>query len=309
VGTAGTAPSSACHADPDLTPTVPAPTALDPDLVARAAAVLGSCIPDDGVPRNAAHVWLEHLGAPRVYFRFGAQLDCLAKASCGCAGIEHCLGLVYREEPAVCSGACQGDVFTGCGDEVEFTIDCSRLGLSCDPAASCIAEAAVACDRSELPTCTAQGEVLFCDDGFMRKTPCQALGYSCVEGECVGGGGTCTTTNSASPEQVTLIGTGCMGAALQACLGGRTTSVDCATQGPGFSCQTVGDSFFCGLASECVPADNSASHGPATCDGTTLGFCNAGRLEHLDCTTLGFSGCDIDKKLGHDGCIPGAALQ
>ncbi|MEI9941418.1 MAG: hypothetical protein WDO69_29720 [Pseudomonadota bacterium] len=310
-GTAGAAPLGACHSEPDLTPSFPAPTALDPDFVARAAAVIGSCMPDDGVARSAAHLWLEHLAAPRLYFRLGEQLECLANASCGCAAVEHCLGWVYRVPPAVCPSGCQGQVFTGCGDGAQITMDCSRFGLSCDRAADCVAEAAVACDGSEAPTCTAQGEALFCDDGFMQKTPCQALGFSCVAGKCVGNGTDCTDSDSTSGEleQVLPIGTACTGGKLSACLGGKTTSVDCATQGPGFSCQSFNGAFFCGLAAECVPAGNYSSPEPATCDGTTLGFCNAGRLEHLDCTTLGFSGCEIDTSQTRYGCIPGALAQ
>ena len=99
---------------------------------------------------------------------------------------------------------------------------------------------------------------------------------------------------------------------MQACLGGRTTSIDCAAQGPGFSCQSLNGSFFCGLAAECQPARNSSAPELAICDGTTLTFCSAGRLEHIDCTTLGFSGCEIDAKLDHFdhfGCTPGNELQ
>src|SRR5204863_2754143 len=115
-------------------------TTLDPDLVALAAAVLGSCVPDDGVTRNAAHIWASHVAAARNYYRMVEQLDCFAKAKCGCAAIEHCVGLAYRAAPAGCSGRCNGEVFTGCGDEMEVTLDCSRLGLVCDPVANCVSE-------------------------------------------------------------------------------------------------------------------------------------------------------------------------
>jgi hypothetical protein len=308
-GTAGTPALSACRSEPDLTPSFPAPTALDPDLVARAAAVIGSCMPDDGVARNATFIWLEHLGAPRLYFRMGEQLDCFANAGCGCDAVEHCLSWVYHLAPAVCPAAtCEGDVFSGCGDGSQVSIDCSRFGLSCDPAANCVGEGAVACDGSEAPTCTAQGDALFCDDGALRKTPCQALGFSCVAGQCVGAGAACSG-HSDSPELAAPVGTACSGDTLQACLNGHTTSMDCTTQGPGFSCQSVDGSFFCGLSAECVPADTYLSAQPATCNGSVLSFCNAGRLEHLDCTTLGFTGCEIDTKLDHYGCTPGVQLK
>ena len=62
----------ACRAAPDTSPTFPVTTELDAAQVARAAAVIGSCMPDDGVARNATHIWLAHLAAPRLYFRSSA---------------------------------------------------------------------------------------------------------------------------------------------------------------------------------------------------------------------------------------------
>jgi len=308
-GVGGSAGLGACQADPDLTPSMPAPSTLDPDLVARAAAVLGACMPDDGVPRSAAHIWLEHLRAPELYARFGTQLDCLANARCGCAAIEHCLGWVYRVPPADCPTVCQGDVFTGCGGEgAQVSVDCARFGLSCDPAGVCVEKPIVACDGSEAPICTAQGEVLACERGALRKGPCQALGFSCVGGVCAGGGATCVG-NAPSDVFAQPLGIGCSGDTLQVCLSSQTGSMDCATQGPGFRCQSRDGSFFCGLAAECVPANNFSAPERETCDGTTVSFCNAGRLEHLECTALGFSGCDVDTHVDHYGCTPGVMAQ
>jgi hypothetical protein len=302
-GSAGAATLGACRAAPDLTPSVPAPTALEPDLVARAAAVLGSCMPDDGVARHAAHLWLGHLRADGIATRFGAQLDCFANAACGCDAVEHCLSWVYRLIPADCTNGCEGEVVTGCGDGTVITADCSRVGLSCAPEGGCVTEALAACEFSEAPTCTAQGEVSFCGSGFRRETPCQSLGFNCVAGKCVGEGEACSATAPTLDDSVTPVGMGCSGGTLQACLGGTTTTVDCATQGPGFTCQSFDGSFFCGLAAECTPG-NYAEAEAASCDGTVLTFCNAGRLEHIDCTSLGFTGCDIDEAIGHYGCTP-----
>lgn len=266
---------------------------------------------DDGVARNATHIWLAHLAAPRFYYRLAAQLDCFANAGCGCAALEHCLGWIYGPAPADCIDECQGSVFTGCGDGAQATLDCSRLGLGCSPTGTCVVESPAACDATAMPSCTDQGEVLSCSAGAMRKTPCRALGFDCVAGKCLGGGASCTASRgySGGPELVDPFGTGCSGNTLQACLNGQTANIDCATQGPGFSCQAREGAFFCGLAAECVPADNYASVQPATCDGTTVSFCNAGRLEHLDCTELGFTGCEVDTKVYHYGCTPGPSGQ
>jgi len=303
-------PSSACRAEPELTPSFPAATALDPDLVARAAVVIGSCMPDDGVARNATHLWLSHLAAPRAYYRFVDQLSCLANADCGCAAVEHCLGWSYRQAPTDCPITCKNDVFSGCDEDIQLSVDCARLGMHCDYQEICVAEAPAACQGSAR-SCSAQGEVTYCDNGALRKTPCEALGFSCVAGECVGGGASCGDGVGDTYELALPIGTGCAGTTLRACLGGQSTDIDCATRGPGFSCQSRDGSFFCGLAAECVPANNysAADSTAATCDGTTLSFCNAGRLEHLDCTAFGFTGCDLDRSVNHYGCTPALQLS
>lgn len=318
-GGGGSAPASggmgsgsigACQREADATPTFPAPTALDPAAVARAAAVIGSCMPDDGVARNATHLWLSHLSAPRMYFRLSAQLDCFAHASCGCSAVEQCLSWVYSAPPEQCTGGCDGPLFKGCGDEAQVTVDCSRLGLTCDPEASCVPAPAEACSDVEMPSCTAEGEVSFCDDDFRRTAPCQSLGFACVGGKCVGDGEACDDSKASGfEEQLSLIGSSCSGDALIACLGGRTTTVDCSEQGPGFSCQSRDGASFCGLAAECTPADNYLSDHPVSCEGSVLTFCSAGRLEHVDCRELGFDGCELDTKAGKYGCTPGAMLR
>jgi hypothetical protein len=84
--------------------------------------------------------------------------------------------------------------------------------------------------------------------------------------------------------------------------------VNCATYGPGFTCQSRDGTFFCGLAAECVPADNYASAQPARCDGSQLSFCNAGRLETIDCLALGFTGCEVDSSMDRYGCTHGVVV-
>jgi hypothetical protein len=306
----GGAPS-ACKTTPDLSPHVPAVTELDPDLVARAAVVIGSCMPDDGVARNAMHIWLAHVSAARTYFRSAAQLECLANADCGCAAIEHCLGWVYESAAGECAGTCDGDVWSGCGDGIKLSMDCSRFGLTCDPDASCLEGEAEPCEgEGEDPgTCTADGNVRFCDDGFMREAPCESLGFRCDAGRCTGTGAACTQDLGHDSEVSAPVGTGCDGDVLIGCLNGKITSQDCSEEGPGFTCQALEDSFFCGLSAECLPSYDSSIAAPSSCSGTVLSFCTAGKLEQLDCTELGFSGCNIDSKLAQYGCTPGATLE
>lgn len=309
----GAAGSPLCRATFDPTPQLLAATSFNADAVARAAAVVGSCLPDDGVDRNASHIWAANLSPARAYFRTATQVDCLANAACGCAAVEECLGWGTPIPTTSCSSGCSGSVFTACGgdydlpDGYKIAADCGKLGLSCDPVAACVAEATVACDTDTYAAaCDAKGRPQFCDDGFVQwGKVCSSLGLDCASGLCVGRGAACTNAPSSTSGTVELFGGSCSGKALAACVEGKLATIDCATMGPAFTCQTVGTTAFCGLASDCVPANGGASSptNSPSCDGVTLTFCNAGRLEHVDCLTLGFAGCKVDESVGQYGCI------
>ena len=107
------------------------------------------------------------------------------------------------------------------------------------------------------------------------------------------------------PATIDYEGLGCSGNTLTACVNQQQTTVDCSTLGPGFTCQTLGSQYFCGLANQCVPADNysGSTSNPVKCDGNTVVFCNAGRLEHIDCLSLGFTGCEVNHGAAKYGCI------
>ena len=55
---------------------------------------------------------------------------------------------------------------------------------------------------------------------------------------------------------------------------------------------------YCGTAAECSPKSpwNKVA---ATCDATSVVMCNGGKISKLDCTTLGFTGCNAGL------CTPG----
>jgi hypothetical protein len=316
LGGAGASPGTeSCGAAPNANPTLVPPAELDPDVVALVGTVVGSCLPDDGVDRNAAHVWESDLAVQAFYMRAIAQAECLTTAGCGCAAIEHCLGTYYAFDEAGCSSGCEGEVFTACGeafdlaDGYSFTVDCSRFGLSCDEAIICADGPTVACGTESAVSCNGAGAVEICENGVIRRGPvCADFGLACVDGACEGSGDTCTG-GFGDPEQIEFEALGCDGELLQACVTDRTASLDCTARGPGFHCQTLGDASFCGLAAECVPAGRSSyspTH-PASCDGTVLTFCNAGRLEHVDCAELGFTGCTVGS--GSYGCTPGVQVS
>ena len=305
-----------CHAHAAEAPSLPDPTDLDAALVARAAAIVGSCMPDDGVNRNATHFWSSHRSAARPWFRFAAELDCLAHADCGCGAVEECLGFYAGPARGTCEAGCRGALWTACeessGPTIEWTFDCGKLGLDCDDAAGCVDEPTPDCgslDPGQV-RCTSDGRQETCSAGALRHTPpCDSLGLTCSDDLCTGDGDECVTDYSqqGSPEQIVLQATGCDGDTLTACENEHLARIDCMTQGPGFSCQSVGGRAFCGLASECEPADDWQNGDfEASCNGSVLTFCNAGRVEQLDCTTLGFESCAIEPAVGHYGCTPTA---
>ena len=157
-----------------------------------------------------------------------------------------------------------------------------------------------------LPTCTADGRPTACKNAVLRGGRCANLGLTCTAGACTGTGAACPKDSPSSEAQTYLSGLGCAGTHLRACVGGQEQSVDCAAQGEGtgFSCHSAGGSFFCGLGDECAPNERNGGNVPVRCDGNTVVVCNAGRLDRVDCTSLGFTGCDVDQHLGHFGCTP-----
>ena len=308
----GAASTAACKATFDPTPELLPTTSFNADAVARAAVVIGSCWPDDGVDRNATHLWASNLSAARTFFRAATQLTCLANAACGCATLEQCLGRKTVTTATSCSVGCNGSSFTACGDAFDLPAgyqviqDCSIIGQLCNNTVACVEQSAVACDSTYTAGCDADGRPLYCGGAMVQHGPsCSGLGLDCARGLCVGRGAACVNQVLDQQETVQFEGTSCSGGTLTACVNGHLATLNCATLGPGFSCQTVGTQFFCGLAGECAPGNNysGSTTNPASCIGTVLSYCNAGRLEHIDCTTLGFSGCDINHGIAHYGCI------
>lgn len=265
------------------------------DRYARAAVVVGSCIPDDGVNRNSAHLWYGASNA-RIWGRFADKVECLATRGGGCAAVTACIGWNVSVATGACAGGCSGSTFAQCGDGYRYQVDCSKVGLACDPIAICSESPATACDRETFEnSCDADGTPSICDDGAIIHGPdCAALGLACADGSCIGKGEVCVGGARSYQGDVFYDGIECDGATLISCVYGREHRLDCASIAPGFSCQTHEGEAFCGLASECTPAAPAAGNGPdAACDGDAVVFCNAGRRVRVDCTALGFERCEL----------------
>jgi hypothetical protein len=310
---AGAAGGSACQATRASAPTFPG--SRDPAILARAAVVVGSCIPDDGIDRNLADMWLSDVNQTWFWERTVLQAPCLASAKCGCAAVDACLGWKVTPYDGGACPTCAGSLFSlcgliGAGTQLRLSFDCAAIGYGCDPVTGCLPPAAALCDETTFaPTC-ADGRPALCAQNY-GTTPavvpgaaCAAVGAACAEGACVGSGAACTDLPASNGELVPAP-LACAGAMLDACVGGKHQAIDCAKRGPGFTCQTVDGQVFCGLAAECVPGTpGSATPGSNRCEGDTVVLCNAGRIDRVDCRALGFSGCAVDASKGKLGCLP-----
>lgn len=296
-----------------------ATTASDAAILLRAAVVTGSCMPDDGINRH-----LTRLRAPGWYPGPYApppdSLECLATAASGCDAVASCLGYVLTiGESADCaSEQCTGSVFQFCNDAASLTLDCARFDRVCQAGVGCVeALPAAVCDETSFaPACTPEGRGQVCDGGLVEGARCPELGLACAGGECVGSGAACSETSLGTSINAipSYEGVECSGDVLRSCVGGRLHEEPCAALGPDFHCQVIEDNptcagpgcspvYFCGLAGECVPGEMppGASGTGESCEGTSVRVCNDGRLESINCQSLGFEGCDVDAGFG---CVP-----
>ena len=139
-----------------------------------------------------------------------------------------------------------------------------------------------------------------------RKLHCADYGLECgllMDGSqtpvCTGTGAVCDSFSPWPSDIEYALLQGCEGSTARACYNDREFVFDCEELAEGFTCQSQVQGAgsvtrFCGLASEC-------SWGHAEfCEGDSLVLCNGGRLDKIDCTSLGFQGCDAERGI----CYP-----
>jgi hypothetical protein len=216
------------------------------------ATVIGG-VPDDRV-------------ATRFYRCAGAtRCDALV----GCLGSD--LFLLHDFSP---NSGCSGSSIVVAGR----SYDCAGVGLTC--AAEIIGERAYCADAvcGAMFTTSCSGDTLQrCDDNVLSTTDCNAVGASCVGGQCVGRGDACDpqrTDGSCSGTQATV------------CVGGRLATQDCARQPLRTQC----------LNGQCnvPPMNGDCLIGNASCNGTSAVICaGSGGWQTIDCRVLGFQGCGV----------------
>ena len=260
---------------------------LDETSIARASVLLNSCVSDDGFLRTQTYL-RGHAGG-YAYPNSDAMVACLADVSDGCAGVRACFGLSEPQDDDPCD-TCMGNVAVVCIDG-KVRWDCDAIDATCS-AGRCIPRDGEECEEPSGPlTCDQEGRPFHCDDNVGQRGPsCPSFGLLCAPegghtGAGQGTGAECTARDSDLAIDY-YTGVACTGDTLTACLDGRLGDLDCTRFGRGFGCQEFSGAFFCGTASECDPV----TFQPA-CEGAQRVFCNAGKIERVDCTELGFSAC------------------
>ena len=287
--------------DARVPPPVPAGP-IDPSAAARAALFIASCTSDDGVTRTLQEIYLERTTSP---FRSPAVLACLATKANGCAAMTECIGVRYSND-GPCDAGCVGEVWNECsGPTFRLSVDCTRTGLSCKAARGgyCGGPDAIACDPGTFQGSCDDGTPVGCEDGLTRRgLHCPDFGATCSllyttspgggsTFGCKGTEGACTSNSPNDTMTAHWDGQRCEGGKLVGCLGSGLSTLDCATSAVGFSCFAApdagaGSSAYCGTAAECV-----ATRFTTTCEGTAVVMCNGGKIEKVDCLSLGFTGC------------------
>jgi hypothetical protein len=229
-------------------------------------------------------------------FRTRAIYECLATKTIGCKALTECMGFAYSTD-GPCDAGCTGTLYQECSQSLRIKVECAVLGLQCGPKLYCSAPGTQVCNPATYQDTCDNGVPVGCEDELVVRGPrCSDYGAACEAGRCKGTGGACTGTTIGETSAVVLEGQRCEGGKLVACANGGLATIDCATVGKGFSCFDSPDgganaTAYCGTATECSPK-SAWTKVAATCEGTSVVFCNGGKVQKLDCTTLGFTGCD-----------------
>lgn len=293
----------------------PAPSGpIDPAIAARAALLIATCISDDGVNRTLQEIYLERTTNP---YRTRAVLECLGAKTNGCAAVTDCLGLQYSTDGGCGDAACAGNVYNECsGADFRLSVDCTKTARTCvpQPGAYCVGAGETVCNESTtVGTCDGTTPVACVDGILQRGIDCAKYGATCgvittysgggsMTG-CKGASGACSGTSNDDAVTARWEGVRCENGKLVGCVQNGLSTLDCAESGIGFTCFDSPDGgstsmAYCGTAAECSPKSpwNKVA---ATCDGTSVVMCNGGKIEKIDCTSLGFTGCNAGL------CTPG----
>lgn len=222
---------------------------------------------------------------------------------------------------------------------VYFTVDSVRACVleargDCDAARRCIGVDALpaSATAAECMATTAHCEgttavrCLEAASPVILRQDCDALGFTCLSGQCVvactGAGSTCaddrTSVNCVGGAAVVrrcYAGEACVegecaptGAACADTSCADDTLVECQAGREGARWDCTSGGLACAAdpmaGAACVPAAHECDSGPASCDGASLVSCGPdGRVHRYDCVAHGFVRCDV---VGDAICVPSA---
>lgn len=232
-----------------------------------------------------------------------STLGCLSKAK-NCSEMNICIKGT-EELASHCKEKghiCVGDTYVECKGQgmIDIMQDCKQIGLKCiqvdDHARCSIGE----CDKAKVyPYCDGDN-LIDCDKGIIETKSCPfSLGISCKQsnGEAICklyGGGKCLGDQGEAECKGTEGDCGgdfqphCEGDRFVSCRKGKIALLDCPSLYSGFTCiyNEKNKNMPCGFKTDqCeITKDNCI-------DNDTLAYCFFGKIETIDCLSLGYSKC------------------
>jgi hypothetical protein len=294
--------------EPPPRPPLPPPPPADPPIlatVAQACARVSACThAREGSnfrdPGACVDWWLTEDREEPLRKCFLAAKSCADVATCSQGGGD-ARAATFCQRPGVVSG-CDGDRLVSCGEDDAHpatVVDCAAFGASCRDVKSAsgivvrACAAAAKCAAGVVDArCDGPGAATSCRDGAYERVACRP-GTACQEYRDESGeaGASCEPVSS-SRERAR-----CDGRAYRRCEQDRlvecenagrvskATVTDCV--GIGLRCRGIGPRAGCVVATD-LECDKAML---PKCDGSSLTFCAAGRLEKIACESLGFSSC------------------
>jgi hypothetical protein len=261
---------------------------------------------DNPSPMTTCVAWQFDEGAGYGFEGPGSNIGCVLTSGSSCEQVHACFNNETVGSHCDIEGGsgCEGKYFAYCTDAGRWLEDCSSFGASCDPV---VGECSTgACDPSKATFC--QGASLMQCLPYRGSDGGVLGGYADPLQACAMSGGSVCGQASQSDAGLACIGPGaacahdrCDGSTLVLCQGGHEARYDCPSLGLGCVSDKDpdtddSDTSFCGLGTECG-FDYADS-----CTGTTLTYCNAGKIATLDCAAAGYAECVKDAFGSH--CAP-----
>jgi hypothetical protein len=278
-----------------------------PDEVERMCGLLTSCdklpIPSSLFPsdfQTCVKTMSEEMTSPTAV-NFSLTMRECGLGARSCAGLQACA--LHGASPDECRGRgrlgvvgfcdVDGRAMTCWHDEVLAVRDCPRGGEQCivvDGEATCTLGACSAQGGDGGKSrCSASGtHLLRCEKGKLASLDCAAFGLRCSI--AADGAAGCATSGPSCGDGSKR----CDGNVAIGCFNGHEVRIDC--DGAGLVCTPSPGAVAVGACQAPVaPVGACNPDERATCDGSNIRYCRAGRARTYSCKSLGFRACDLGK--------------